>query len=57
MLSDYIAGEETKFIQSAIEELLRARVVLRFSYPYGYYLEDKGGSKQIFEFMQVPDMI
>ncbi|XP_071823282.1 ankyrin repeat and IBR domain-containing protein 1-like isoform X2 [Apostichopus japonicus] len=45
-------GEETKFIQSAIEELLRARVVLRFSYPYGYYLEDKGGSKQIFEFMQ-----
>ncbi|KAJ8019672.1 Ankyrin repeat and IBR domain-containing protein 1 [Holothuria leucospilota] len=45
-------GEETKFILLAIDELLRARVVLRFSYPYGYFLEDKGGSKQIFEFMQ-----
>ncbi|XP_038072929.1 ankyrin repeat and IBR domain-containing protein 1-like [Patiria miniata] len=44
--------EATKFIQESILELLRARRILRFSYPYGYYLEDRGGSKQIFEFMQ-----
>ncbi len=44
---------DTKFIEEAIQELLKARRTLKFSYPYGYYLEDRGGSKQIFEFMQV----
>ncbi|XP_022102326.1 ankyrin repeat and IBR domain-containing protein 1-like isoform X2 [Acanthaster planci] len=44
--------EATKFIEESIQELLRARRILRFSYPYGYYLEDREGSKQIFEFMQ-----
>ncbi|XP_072180798.1 ankyrin repeat and IBR domain-containing protein 1-like [Diadema setosum] len=44
--------EETQFILEAIQELLAARHILKFSYPYGYYLEDSGGSKQIFEFMQ-----
>ncbi|XP_072034933.1 ankyrin repeat and IBR domain-containing protein 1-like [Amphiura filiformis] len=45
-------GDDTKFIEEAIQELLKARRTLKFSYPYGYYLEDRGGSKQIFEFMQ-----
>ncbi|XP_030830538.1 ankyrin repeat and IBR domain-containing protein 1 [Strongylocentrotus purpuratus] len=44
--------EETQFIVDAIHELLAARHILKFSYPYGFYLEDRGGSKQIFEFMQ-----
>ncbi|XP_063955121.1 ankyrin repeat and IBR domain-containing protein 1-like [Lytechinus pictus] len=44
--------EETQFIIDAIHELLAARHILKFSYPYGFYLEDRGGSKQIFEFMQ-----
>ncbi|XP_071791878.1 uncharacterized protein [Asterias amurensis] len=45
-------SESTKFIEESILELLGARRILRFSYPYGYYLQDRGGSKQIFEFMQ-----
>ncbi|XP_014667038.1 PREDICTED: uncharacterized protein LOC106808723 [Priapulus caudatus] len=43
---------DTKFIEDAIQELLKARRVLRASYVYGYYLEDHGYNKTIFEFMQ-----
>ncbi|XP_077997276.1 uncharacterized protein LOC144450510 [Glandiceps talaboti] len=46
------ASSETQFIEDAINELLKARRVLKFSYAYGYYLEDDGRTKTIFEFMQ-----
>ncbi|XP_002734676.1 ankyrin repeat and IBR domain-containing protein 1-like [Saccoglossus kowalevskii] len=46
------ASSETKFIEEAINELLKARRALKFSYSYGYYLEDDGRTKTIFEFMQ-----
>ncbi|CAG9813540.1 unnamed protein product [Phaedon cochleariae] len=50
-------GEElgdkcTKFIEDGVRELLKARRVLCGSYVYGYYLEDDGYNKTIFEFMQ-----
>ncbi|XP_070570683.1 ankyrin repeat and IBR domain-containing protein 1-like isoform X2 [Ptychodera flava] len=46
------ASSETQFIVEAINELLKARRVLKFSYAYGYYLEDDNRTKTIFEFMQ-----
>nr|XP_023024193.1 ankyrin repeat and IBR domain-containing protein 1-like [Leptinotarsa decemlineata] len=42
----------TKFIEDGVRELLKARRVLCGSYVYGYYLEDDGYNKSIFEFMQ-----
>ncbi|XP_063237548.1 uncharacterized protein LOC134539440 [Bacillus rossius redtenbacheri] len=42
----------TKFVEDSIRELLKARRVLCGSYVYGYYLEDNGYNKTIFEFMQ-----
>lgn len=36
-----------------MKELLKARRVLCGSYVYGYYLEDNGYNKTIFEYMQV----
>lgn len=48
------SGERgTKFIEDGVRELLKARRVLCGSYVYGYYLEDDGYNKSIFEFMQV----
>lgn len=47
------ATHETKFVQDAITQLLKARHVLKCSYVYGYYLEEVGYKKTIFEFMQV----
>jgi len=44
---------ETKFVQDAVTQLLKARHVLKCSYVYGYYLEEVGYKKPIFEFMQV----
>lgn len=44
---------DAKFLEDAVKELLRARRVLCGSYVYGYYLEDNGYNKTIFEFMQV----
>ncbi|KRT83690.1 hypothetical protein AMK59_3297 [Oryctes borbonicus] len=47
------SGEKgTKFIEDGVRELLKARRVLCGSYVYGYYLEDDGYNKTIFEFMQ-----
>lgn len=47
-------GEKgTKFVEDGVRELLKARRVLCGSYVYGYYLEDDGYNKTIFEFMQV----
>ncbi|KAB0801262.1 hypothetical protein PPYR_02047 [Photinus pyralis] len=46
-------GEKgTKFVEDGVRELLKARRVLCGSYVYGYYLEDDGYNKTIFEFMQ-----
>ena len=47
------ANQETKFVQDAVVQLLKARHVLKCSYVYGYYLEETGFKKPIFEFMQV----
>ena len=44
----------TRFIEEGIRELIKARRILCGSYVYGYYLEDNGYNKTIFEFMQVP---
>uniref|UniRef100_A0A1B6EFT1 RBR-type E3 ubiquitin transferase n=1 Tax=Clastoptera arizonana TaxID=38151 RepID=A0A1B6EFT1_9HEMI len=41
-----------KFVEEGVRELLKARRVLCGSYVYGYYLEDNGYSRTIFEFMQ-----
>ncbi|KAF5282513.1 hypothetical protein FQA39_LY04920 [Lamprigera yunnana] len=47
------SGEKgTKFVEDGVRELLKARRVLCGSYVYGYYLEDDGFNKTIFEFMQ-----
>jgi len=47
------ANTETKFVQDAVTQLLKARHVLKCSYVYGYYLEETGYKKPIYEFMQV----
>ncbi|XP_066998592.2 uncharacterized protein [Anabrus simplex] len=46
------AEKGTKFVEDGVRELLKARRVLCGSYVYGYYLEDNGYNKTIFEFMQ-----
>lgn len=47
------ANLETKFVEDGVHQLLKARRVLKCSYVYGYYLEETGYKKPIFEFMQV----
>ena len=47
------ANNETKFVEEAVLQLLKARRVLKCSYAYGYYLAETGYKKPIFEFMQV----
>ena len=47
------ANLETKFVEDTVNQLLKARRVLKCSYVYGFYLEDTGYKKPIFEFMQV----
>ncbi|XP_045114482.1 ankyrin repeat and IBR domain-containing protein 1-like isoform X2 [Portunus trituberculatus] len=42
----------TRFVEEGVKELLKARRVLCGSYVYGYYLEDNGYNKTIFEYMQ-----
>ncbi|XP_025831611.1 ankyrin repeat and IBR domain-containing protein 1-like isoform X3 [Agrilus planipennis] len=42
----------TRFFEDGVRELLKARRVLCGSYVYGYYLQDDGCNKSIFEFMQ-----
>ena len=47
------ANLETKFVEDAVIQILKSRRVLKCSYVYGYYLEETGYKKPIFEFMQV----
>lgn len=41
-----------RFVEEGARELLKARRILCGSYVYGYYLEDNGYNRSIFEFMQ-----
>lgn len=53
MVLQYLFPEkDMKFVEDGVRELLKARRVLCGSYVYGYYLEDNGFNKTIFEFMQ-----
>ncbi|KAG8282877.1 hypothetical protein J6590_027311 [Homalodisca vitripennis] len=55
LASSFKKGEvpaEVKFVEEGVRELLKARRILCGSYVYGYYLEDNGYSRTIFEFMQ-----
>ena len=47
------ANSETKFVEDAVQQLLKGRRVLKCSYVYGFYLQETGYKKPIFEFMQV----
>ena len=47
------ANAETRFVEDAVHQLLKARRVLKCSYVYGYYLDGPGYKKIDFEFMQV----
>lgn len=47
------ANSETQFVEHAVQQLLKARKVLKCSYVYGYYLDGPGYMKIVFEFMQV----
>ncbi|XP_041374912.1 ankyrin repeat and IBR domain-containing protein 1-like isoform X2 [Gigantopelta aegis] len=46
------ANAETKFVEDAVHQLLKARRVLRCSYVYAFYLDGPGYKKIVFEFMQ-----
>lgn len=46
------AKDETKFVEEAVHQLLKARRVLKCSYVYGYYLNGPQYKKLVFEFMQ-----
>ncbi|XP_017769602.1 PREDICTED: ankyrin repeat and IBR domain-containing protein 1-like isoform X2 [Nicrophorus vespilloides] len=50
--TEALGAKGTIFIEEGVRELLKARRVLCGSYVYGYYLEDDGYNKTIFEFMQ-----
>ena len=51
-----LVEEQIDFIRQSVTQLLKARHVLKCSYVYGYYLEQTGYKKPIFEFMQVTMM-
>ncbi|GFO20846.1 ankyrin repeat and ibr domain-containing protein, partial [Plakobranchus ocellatus] len=46
------ANTETRFVEEAVQQLLKARRVLKCSYVYGFYLDGPGYKKIVFEFMQ-----
>ncbi|KFM70294.1 Ankyrin repeat and IBR domain-containing protein 1, partial [Stegodyphus mimosarum] len=52
MCSYSLTNVNMSFLQDAIYELLRARRILCGAYVYGYYLEDNGYNKTIFEYLQ-----
>ncbi|CAL8248616.1 unnamed protein product [Lota lota] len=43
---------DTTFIEDAVLELLKARRILKCSYPYGFFLEPRSTKKEIYELMQ-----
>lgn len=45
-------GDSLLLVEEAIKELVRARQVLRCSYAYGFYLDQYGHQKFIFEYIQ-----
>lgn len=46
------ANTETRFVEDAVQQLLKARRMLKCSYVYGFYLDGPGYKKIVFEFMQ-----
>ncbi|CAG5115366.1 unnamed protein product [Candidula unifasciata] len=46
------AHAETRFVEDAVQQLLKARRVLKCSYVYAFYLDGPGYKKIVFEFMQ-----
>lgn len=53
MNSESIKDGDLSFLEETIYELLRARRILCGAYVYGFYLEDNGYNKTIFEYLQV----
>ncbi|GAB1610546.1 ankyrin repeat and IBR domain-containing protein 1-like isoform X2 [Argonauta hians] len=52
-VTDYVSAKlETKFVEDAVHQLLKARCVLKCSYVYAYYLDGPGYKKIVFECMQ-----
>lgn len=48
-----VRSADTKFMLEAVEQLLRCRRILEFSYIYGYYLSSKqGAERNLFEYLQ-----
>jgi len=47
-----VRSADTKFLMEAIEQLLRNRRVLQYSYVYGYYLDKKSQERNLFEYLQ-----
>ena len=45
--------DETKFVEEAVHQLLKACRVVKCSYGHGYYLDGPQYRKLVFEFMQV----
>lgn len=48
-----VVPAEVKFVEEGVRELLKARRILCGSYVYGFYLDENGYGRTIFEFMQV----
>ncbi|XP_029650318.1 ankyrin repeat and IBR domain-containing protein 1 isoform X2 [Octopus sinensis] len=52
-VTDHVSAKlETKFVEDAVHQLLKARCVLKCSYVYAYYLDGPGYKKIVFECMQ-----
>jgi ariadne-1 len=48
-----VRSADTKFMLEAVEQLLRCRRILEFSYVYGYFLSSKqGAERNLFEYLQ-----
>lgn len=57
MDSESVTNSDLSFLEEAIYELLRARRILCGAYVYGFYLEDNGYNKTIFEYLQVRSLL
>eukprot|EP01116_Phalansterium_solitarium_P016041 TRINITY_DN3629_c0_g1_i2.p2 TRINITY_DN3629_c0_g1~~TRINITY_DN3629_c0_g1_i2.p2 ORF type:complete len:507 (-),score=120.91 TRINITY_DN3629_c0_g1_i2:43-1563(-) len=47
-----VRSQDTKFLMEAVEQLIRNRRVLQYSYVMGYYLDKTKNEKQLFEYLQ-----
>lgn len=51
--SDSSKVNAAKFIEESISVLIKSRHILQFCYVYGYYLQETGVKRMVFEFLQV----